>query len=190
MSEGPSPTTSPNCGSSLIPLDKSDKVTFLKMRFEDHVNTLRYMRDSDFKVIFGYMAMQLAIAGFLLKEGLPNYKAFFGVVVFEFSMMGVILHVFRQRYSRREDVIKGLWNVRKALGFLDADVYLVGLPLEESSRFKPGEHEMFQKGARAIEPATTSHQKEPRTRAWHSAFAIATVATGLATLLIAYSRLP
>ncbi len=102
----------------------------LKLGYQNQVDYLRLLTNIDLKLFFGFMTVQLALAGWLAKgsESIEETRLGIFLIVFFLALVAVVMLVMTD--LKRKRVIGHLKNYCDALGFTKSGKYLDGSPLE------------------------------------------------------------
>lgn len=99
-------------------LTPEQKFEALKMRYEDHVELLRFNARQDMEIFGGYIALQGFLAGFLAKIVTPlNIWIKVGICFIDLSLTIIAFVFLRNNTGRRKEVLKTLHSVMSAIGF-------------------------------------------------------------------------
>lgn len=115
---------------------KPEQIDLLKEKYLDHAEDLRYRTGFDFKLLSGYITLNLALAAWLAKYPLSSgwYKSAFAIFVV--GLFSVALMLLHRNYSRRKVVVEIIHNLNDALGFDKQNVYRENGPLNPKSNLK------------------------------------------------------
>ena len=124
------------------PFKMSDDQKFeaLKMRYEDHVELLRYMTTLDFQIFGGYITLQLLVGSWLGEHAPDATAARVGIAIIDAALAIVAAALIHNDYMRRTEVVATLKNIATALCFTEPGAYLAGIPLNAPTTFRAWRH--------------------------------------------------
>ena len=98
----------------------------LKMKYQDHVEDLRFRTNFDFRLLSGFVALNLILAAWLSKNPLPTlyYKKAFSIFALGLCFSAFML--FQRNHRRRKIVVEIIMNINKAFKFSEEGVYFDG----------------------------------------------------------------
>ena len=120
-----------------IDLDPSQRFEALKMRYEDHVELLRFMTGLDLKLFSGVMTIQVALGSWLATKPIESattlvlFLALDGII----AAFGAVL--LRNNFLRRKEAVETLKNINLALGFTTRGFYLSDRAINATGEFRP-----------------------------------------------------
>ena len=107
-----------------LPLDAAQKFEALRMRYEDHVELLRYMTGLDLRLATAVMSMQLLLGGWLAGAPVAKWLPLAGVLLLDAALVAFGCALLLKNARRRNQAIATLNNVMTALGFNRPGFYL------------------------------------------------------------------
>lgn len=98
----------------------------LKMKYEDHVEDLRFRHNFDFRLLSGFVTLNLIIAAWLYKN--PDLKIFYKIIfsIFISVLSSSTIMLFIRNYYRRKIIVNILQNINEAFKFYDQGIYFKG----------------------------------------------------------------
>lgn len=125
-----------------IPFTLSDDQKFeaLKMRYEDHVELLRFMTALDFQIFGGYITLQLLVGSWLGEHAPDTTVARVGIAIIDAALTLVAAALIHNNYMRRTEVVATLKNIATALCFNESGTYLTGRALNAPTAFRAWRH--------------------------------------------------
>ena len=119
-----------------LPLSSEQRFEALRMRYEDHVELLRAMTGTDFRLFGGVMTIQLALGGWLASNPVLNWPPLVSILILDgvLAFIGTVL--LRNNALRRKEAVATLKNVMAALGFYQAGFFVDGLTINAPGGFR------------------------------------------------------
>ena len=102
---------------------KAEQLKILKAKYLDHAEDLRFRTNYDFKVISGFVTVNLAVAAWITKfrlESAPHKIGFTALVV---ALAGVTIVLLQRNFRRRRIVVQIIQNINDAFRFDEKGVY-------------------------------------------------------------------
>ncbi|MBB6431377.1 hypothetical protein [Algisphaera agarilytica] len=121
-------------------LTAEQKFDALKMRYEDHVELLRYMTALDLKIFSGVITIQVAVGSWLATSPISNgvtLTLLVCLVAILCASGAILLHFSAKRRIEARDTLK---NINEALGFTKDGAYAPDLTInakEQSQLWGP-----------------------------------------------------
>lgn len=114
----------------------SEQMDLLKEKYLDHAEDLRFRTGFDFKLLSGFITLNLVLAAWLSKYPLSTgwYKA--GFVIFVGGLCFVAILLFHRNNRRRKVVVEIMHNLNDAFGFDKDGVYRDNGPINPKSNLK------------------------------------------------------
>ncbi len=102
---------------------KPEQIEILKFKYLDHTEDLRFRTTYDFKVLSGFITLNLALAAWMAKYPLTlvYHKIVFASLIAGLCIITIIL--FQRNFRRRRIVIKIIQNINEAFRFDEKGVY-------------------------------------------------------------------
>jgi hypothetical protein len=119
------------------PAYEGNRFEALKVQYETQASLLRYLTDVDLRIFTGYISMQIVFGGWLSQSHTRNLAVGLGLSIIDFTLSGVAAWLLHNNLRRRKEVAATVWNLNKALGYREEDIYLEGEPLNTPSEFRP-----------------------------------------------------
>jgi len=116
---------------------KNNEFKALCLRYNDHVELMREMTRTDIKMLFGYITLQLLVAGWLVNEQIESLTIKIGLFIIDFSLAFITTRFLYNNYRRRQEVVNTLKNINDALGFNQKDIYLKDAAINSPTKFRP-----------------------------------------------------
>jgi hypothetical protein len=109
----------------------------LKLRYEDHVELLRFMTKLDMEIFGAYITLQLALGSFLARMSTPLHtSAKIGICIIDLTLAFIAVIFLRNNFYRRKEAVATLTNVMSALGYDQPGVFGQAA-LNPPYRFRP-----------------------------------------------------
>jgi len=123
---------------TVTPLELSPEQRFdaLRMRYEDHVELLRYMTRLDLQLFTGFMTIQLALGGWLATGPITAWLPLTGLLALDGALAAVGTILLRNNALRRKEAVATLKNVMGALGFYQPGFYSPGIVINAPGQFR------------------------------------------------------
>lgn len=102
----------------------SDQIDVLKMKYEDHTEDLRFRTDLDFKLLSGFVTLDLVLAAWLSQHAPESWAYAIGFLIVALGLGFAAAMIFIRNTIRRNVVIAILHNVNEALEFTKTGAYL------------------------------------------------------------------
>jgi len=105
-----------------------EKASFeiLKMKYQDHVEDLRFRTNFDFRLLSGFVSLNLILAAWLAENPLSTRCYEIAFAVFVFGLCSSAFMLFQRNHRRRKVVVGIIMNINKAFRFAEDDVYFDG----------------------------------------------------------------
>ena len=102
------------------------RIELLKMKYEDHTEDLRFRTSYDFKLISGYVTLNVAVAAWLTKNPVttPAHQAGFAALFVGLAIC--VLMLLQRNVRRRKAVVEIMHNINDALEFDKNGAYREG----------------------------------------------------------------
>ena len=111
----------------MLELDKEQRYDALKLRFQDQVELLRFLMRIDLQIVFGYITLQLLLAGWVANHPVDRFWPKLGIFIVDLAMLFATLRILWSSRLRREEVVQTVKNCCRALGYEESGVY--GIPV-------------------------------------------------------------
>jgi len=115
---------------------KPEQIEILKEKYLDHAEDLRFRTNFDFKLLSGFVTLNLVLAAWLTKNPLSTLWFKIGFVIFASGICGVAIMLFQRNYRRRKVVVEIMYNLNDALGFDKDGVFRDKGPINPKSNLK------------------------------------------------------
>ncbi len=96
---------------------KPDQIELLKAKYLDHAEDLRFRINFDFKLLSGFVTLNLVLAGWLTKNPLATVWFQIGFALFIGGICGIAILLFQRNYRRRRVVVDIMQNMNEAFRF-------------------------------------------------------------------------
>jgi hypothetical protein len=103
---------------------QSDQIDVLKMKYNDHTADLRFRTELDFKILSGFVTVDLVLAAWLSQYALDSWIYRLGFAVLVLAIGGVSAMLLIRNTKRRSIVIRTLWRINTALELTKIGAYL------------------------------------------------------------------
>jgi hypothetical protein len=120
----------------ILTLDPKEKFEALKMRYEDHVELLRFMTKLDLEIFGGFMTVQVVAAGFLAAHPPKFGWAVGGFLLADFALAVVACVLLRNNALRRKEAVGTLKNILAILGFSTPGAFAEGVTVNAVGDFR------------------------------------------------------
>ena len=107
-------------------ISNETKIDLLKAKYEDHAADLRFRTEYDYKLISGYVTLNLVIGAWLAKNPLPSYPHKVGFTLLFIGLVFFVLGLLNSNLKRRKIVVEIMQNINDALDFDKEGVYRTG----------------------------------------------------------------
>ena len=108
----------------------------LKAKYLDHAEELRFRTNFDFKLLSGFVTLNLVLAAWLTQHPLATVWFKVGFAIFVFGISGVAVLLFQRNLRRRKVVVEIMHNLNDALGFDKDGVFRDKGPINPKSNLK------------------------------------------------------
>jgi hypothetical protein len=119
-----------------IDLDPSQRFEALKMRYEDHVELLRYMTGLDLKLFSGVMTIQVALGSWLATKPIESTTTVIVLLALDGIIAGFGAVLLRNNALRRKEAVETLKNINLAFGFTTRGFYLADRAINATGKFR------------------------------------------------------
>lgn len=96
-------------------LTDDQRVDVLKMKYADHTEDLRFRTSYDFKLISGYVTLNLGVAAWLTKTPVTATGHKIGFVALFVGLAICVLMLLQRNVRRRRSVVQIMHNINDAL---------------------------------------------------------------------------
>lgn len=117
-----------------IDLDSSQRFDALKMRYQDHVELLRYLTGLELRLFSGVITIQVAIGSWLATSPIESSATLFLLLALNFVLVACGIVLFINNILRRKEAVETLENINLALGFDTRGYYLADRALNAPSK--------------------------------------------------------
>lgn len=94
-----------------------EQADLLKMKYIDHAEDLRFRTSYDFKLISGYVMLNVAVAAWLAKNPIAPVYLQVGFAALFIGLAIAVLMLLQKNARRRKVVVKIMHNINRALEF-------------------------------------------------------------------------
>ncbi len=108
---------------------KGNEIEVLLTNLNNHVEHIRYLTQVDLRIFGGYIALQLAFAGWLIKNPVQGVSLMVGLIVIDVTISIIAATVLYFNYKRREEIVNTLENINQALGLNVEGAYIEGITI-------------------------------------------------------------
>ena len=115
---------------------KPEQIDILKGKYLDHAEDLRFRTNFDFKLLSGFVTLNLVLAAWLAKNPLATLWFKLGFAIFASGICGVSIMLFQRNYRRRKIVVDIMHNLNDALGFAKDGIFRDEGPINPESNLK------------------------------------------------------
>ena len=105
-------------------LTDEQKFDALKLRYNDHVELLRFITKLDVQIFSGYITLQLALGAWLATNRPEDLISKIGIILIDFTLGTIAAKLLYNDYLRRKEIVAILRNLCEALGFRKTGYYL------------------------------------------------------------------
>ncbi|OQB43453.1 MAG: hypothetical protein BWY06_00096 [Candidatus Latescibacteria bacterium ADurb.Bin168] len=116
----------------MIPLTQ-DQIAILKSKYEDHTEDLRFRTGQDFKLLSGFVTLNLVLAAWLSTHPLQAMAFRVGFMAFSVGVSGATFMLFVRNTRRRKVIVEILHNINEAFGFTKGNAYGIPGPINPTS---------------------------------------------------------
>ena len=106
-----------------------DEINILTAKYLDICEDLRFRKTYDFKVMSGFITLNLVLAAWLTNNPLQGIYLKVGFAIFMFGLSAIACALFYENYRRRNVVVATLKNINTALEFNKAGAYGLSEPI-------------------------------------------------------------
>jgi len=114
----------------------SDQVELLKTKYLDHAEDLRFRTGFDFKLLSGFVTLNLILAAWLTKNPLATGWLKAAFAIFVAGVAGIAALLFLRNNRRRKVIVEIMHNLNAALEFDKDCAYLEHGPINPKSNVK------------------------------------------------------
>ena len=118
-------------------LDKEMKFEALKLRYDDHVELLRFMTKLDVQIFSGYIAVQLALGAWLATNPVQGGWAKAGILLIDIVLAVIAAKLLYNDFKRRDEVVSIIKNINDALHFNTPGAYLPDKSINVPTKTRP-----------------------------------------------------
>ncbi len=110
---------------------------FLKLRYQDQVELLRFLTSLELKVIFGYFTVVTAVVAWLTTKAPESFNGQIVLsAVIGFSTICVVYYLYSQK-KRRDEAVETIVNLNSAMGLYEVGKYLDNKAINPPSKYRP-----------------------------------------------------
>jgi len=123
----------------MIELEGNLKFESLKFHLEQQIQNLRNMTRIDLQILTGYMTLQMALGGWLVRPSETMQAAIIvriGLSLVDLTLSVVAAWLLRNSRLRREEVIATVKNLNQALGYEEVGAYIEGKKINSDTKVR------------------------------------------------------
>ena len=104
-------------------LTPDNKFEALKVRYEEQAELLKFMKQNEFRLLFGYLTVQLVLSGWVTKSVInPGIISLIGITLVNLAIAISITVMLIDYKRRREEIITTIKTIMEVFGFYEAFV--------------------------------------------------------------------
>ena len=105
-------------------LTSEQKFEALKLRYDDHVELLRFITKLDVQIFSGYITLQLALGAWLATNTPEDILSKIGITLIDLTLGTIAGKVLHNDYLRRKEVVAIIRNLCEALRYRKVGYYV------------------------------------------------------------------
>lgn len=105
-------------------LTNDQKFDALKIRYDDHVELLRFITKLDVQIFSGYITIQLALGAWLASNRPCGITPKLGIMLIDITLALIAGKLLFNDYQRRKEVVDIIRNICEAFGYTKTGIYL------------------------------------------------------------------
>jgi len=109
---------------SQMPVYKGNEFEILKIGYQEHAEYLRAMNIFDWRVVSGFMTIQLILGGWFAGHPSKSLWLSFGVIIIDAALYSCCTMILRISEIRRGETMNTMKNINEAFGLNAVGIYL------------------------------------------------------------------
>lgn len=118
-------------------LTDDQKFEAMKLRYNDHVELLRFMTKLDVQIFSGYITIQLALGAWIASNPINGCLLKIGIILIDLVLAGIALKLLYKDFKRRNEVVGIIKNINNALNFDIKGAYLPDKSINVETKSRP-----------------------------------------------------